>query len=346
MNVPSGFEIRPIRPEEHAAEAAILHAAYLAGAYGPELEGNREWLAVENATAARDAAGRVLVAVESGAATEPGPGLLGAMTVLPGGAPFTKATDPGEAELRLISVHPEAQGRGIGAALVRAGLELSLRWGAEVVRLDTGLRNPAFRLYERLGFVRTPERDDRVRGSYGASLSYEYPLRRGSAPRIREIRDSEVAEVGALLMQAYRDDYPQLGEEYLAEIAAVAERAAEHLVWVAEDPATGEILGTVTTPRPGGRLSDLAQAGELEVRLLGVAQRARGRGVGQALMRHCRLLARIRGEARVVLNTSSETPAAQRVYERLGFERLTGREREIVLPDGRPVTLLAYSAEN
>lgn len=345
----AGVEIRPILPEEHEAEAALVHAANLAGPYGPELRGNEDWLAVERATAARDAAGRVLVAVPAGRAramADPRPDHrpepLGAATLLRGGGPFAKISEEGEAELRLVAVRPDAQGRGVGAALTRAGLELALRWGAGVLRLDTGLRNPARSLYERLGFARTPSLDARAAGDYGASLSYEYPLQGEAGMRVREIREGEARGVSALVLDAYRGDYPQLGARYLTEIAAVADRAETHLVWVAEDLATGELLGTVTTPRPGGMMTGLALPGELEVRLLGVARSARGRGVGERLMRHCLRLARIRGEHRVVLNTSAEMPAARRLYERLGFEPMPERERRVVPPDRPPVTVLAY----
>ena len=333
------FHIRPIDPAEYARETDLVHAAYAAGPYRDELANDEAWAATEQDSAGRDAAGRILVAVA-------GDTLVGAVTVLRGGSAFAKLAGAGEAELRLISVAPESQGKSLGAALTRAGVELALRWGSTVVRLDTGVKNPAAGLYERLGFERAPELDARLdEMSYGSSLSYVYPLQSRADVRVREIRAEEIAEVSELVLAAYRDDYAALPDGYLAEIANVADRVAQHQVWVAEEVATGELLGTVTTPRPGESLSDVARPGEMDLRLLGVAGRARGRGIGSLIMRHGLQLARIRGNSRVVLNTSTEMVAAYELYERMGFTRLPEREFDIERPDGTAFRLLAYGID-
>jgi ribosomal protein S18 acetylase RimI-like enzyme len=60
----------------------------------------------------------------------------------------------------MLVVDPAARGRGVGEALVRACIERATRAGAPVLRLSTQPEmRAAHRLYERLGFVRTPERD-------------------------------------------------------------------------------------------------------------------------------------------------------------------------------------------
>lgn len=356
----NAFEIRPVRPEEHAAEAELLHRAYAAGPYAAELDGNDAWLATERDTAGRDAAGQVLVAVRRAgdgtvvpAASAAGPdAILGTVSVLRGGGRFTKLASEGEAEIRLVAVDPAAQGEGIGAALTRAATELAMRWGVEAIRLDTGERNPAQHLYARLGYERTPERDtDIADGGYGGSLTYAYPLHggdgsvvseRGGAVRVREIREADIAAVSDLVLAAYRDTYSGLDPNYLREIADVAGRMEEGLVWVAEDRESGELLGTITTPRPGQTLSEVARPGELDIRLLGVGGAARGRGIGERLTRLGITLARLRGNSRVVLNTGRIMEPAWRLYERLGFERLVDRERQFTRPDGTVVYLLAY----
>jgi ribosomal protein S18 acetylase RimI-like enzyme len=167
-----------------------------------------------------------------------------------------------------------------------------------------------------------------------------------SAPvRIRLMHDAEADLVGRVVRQAYAADY-ELGEEYLAEIEAVAERARDHEVWVAEDAATGEVLGTVTTPRRGRRMSAVARhADELDFRFLGVSAAARGRGVGVALVEHVMSLAASRGIRRVVLNTGPQMVAAQRLYERLGFERLEEREFTFERPDGSTIRIWAYGRD-
>jgi GNAT superfamily N-acetyltransferase len=64
---------------------------------------------------------------------------------------------------------------------------------------------------------------------------------------------------------------------------------------VALDGHTGQLLGTVTVPRPGGRISELGQDGELDFRLLAVAPAARRRGIGRLLVEHVIALAAGRG---------------------------------------------------
>ena len=106
----------------------------------------------------------------------------------------------------------------------------------------------------------------------------------------------------------------------------MATRAREHEVWVAEDLATGELLGTVATPRPGRHISPLGQDGELDFRLLAVAPAARRRGIGALLTDHVIALARQRGLDRVVMNSGPQMLGAHALYHRLGFVRLTERE--------------------
>ncbi len=333
------FVIRALTPSEYPAEAALVRAAYAESTYGAELAGDTSWAAVERDTAGRDAGGRILVAAR-------GDELLGAVSVLRGGSHYTKLAAPGEAELRLLVVSPAARGAGVGEALARAGIEEALRWGASEVRLDTGVRNPAARLYARIGFERTPERDAELDDTgYGSSLSFTYPLQERADVRVREIRAEEIPEISELVLAAYRDDYEGLPAEYLAEIADVAARAAQHRVWVAEDAAQGALLATITTPLPGETLSDVARPGEMDLRLLGVGRVARGRGIGSLMMRHGLRLGRIRAVSQVVLNTSTEMVAAYEMYDRMGFARLRDRELDITREDGTSFRLLAYGID-
>ncbi|MGW4931352.1 GNAT family N-acetyltransferase [Agromyces sp. NPDC004153] len=168
-----------------------------------------------------------------------------------------------------------------------------------------------------------------------------------SAPRgveVRLVRDDEHEAVGALAREAYAGDFV-LSDAYLVEIESVAERAREHEVWVAADAATGALLGTVSTPRPGRRMSAVARDDELDFRFLGVSAEARGRGVGEVLVRHVMELAARRGIRRVVLNTGPEMQSAQRLYARLGFARLHEREYVVDLPSGRSFLLMAYGRD-
>lgn len=346
------FSIRPLRESEYGREAELVHEAYARGPYGAELEGNESWARVERDTRGRAACGEILVAVADGRAR--GERLLGAISVLRGGTAYTKAAGEGEVELRLAAVDPEAQGCGIGGALVRAGAELALAWGASAVRLDTGMRNPAARLYERIGFLRTPERDAEIDGGCGESVSYALSLQDRRDVRIRLLRDEEAAAVGALARDAYASSYSGLRAGYLDEVGAVAERSRSSLVWVAEElgaaaedlgaaRGSSRLLGTVTTPLPGRFLNDATAERDMDLRLLAVCSDARGRGVGTLLIEHCARLAALRGAERVVLYTADYMAAPQRLYESLGFDELLEQRRRIVREDGRAFTLLAYA---
>lgn len=171
------------------------------------------------------------------------------------------------------------------------------------------------------------------------------PASTSGGVEVRLVRDGEHEAVGALARRAYAGDF-ELSAEYLAEIGSVAERAREHEVWVAADAATGALLGTVSTPRAGRRMSAVARDDkELDFRFLGVSGEARGRGVGELLVRHVMELAARRGIRRVVLNTGPEMRSAQRLYERLGFVRLPEREHVVELPSGRSFLMMAYGRD-
>jgi len=163
------------------------------------------------------------------------------------------------------------------------------------------------------------------------------PRDAATAPRdtepvtVRLVEPSEHDAVAALLVEAYTSDYDISGE-YRVSLSAVAERAAEHEVWVAVG-ADDQLLGTVATPRAGRLISELARDGELDFRLLGVSPAARGRGVGETLTRHVLDLARERGASRVVMNSGPQMISAHRLYHRLGFARFHERETR-VLDDG------------
>lgn len=154
---------------------------------------------------------------------------------------------------------------------------------------------------------------------------------------------NEIELVSALAVSAYGGDY-ELSAEYLAEIGDVSGRVRAAEVWVAE--IAGEIVGTVTVPRPGERLQDDTQPDEMDVRLLAVSGRARGAGVGEALMRHCMVLAGERGARRLVLHTGSMMLGARRLYERMGFERIPEREFEFeTLGETREILAYGISIE-
>ncbi|NOK32042.1 GNAT family N-acetyltransferase [Corallococcus exercitus] len=95
------------------------------------------------------------------AAREPETGVLLGMVILvaPGAAARQISRDD-EAEFHLLAVHPDARGRGIGRALVGAGLQLARTRGWSRLVLSTQPQMAgAQALYAEAGFERAPDRD-------------------------------------------------------------------------------------------------------------------------------------------------------------------------------------------
>ncbi|MFE6255985.1 GNAT family N-acetyltransferase [Agromyces sp. NPDC057865] len=322
----------------------LTERAFAAGPYG-HLPVSAERRALLRAVDERAATGVVLVA-EVPTHDQRGAALVGTASLLRASSPQARLAVGDEAELRLLAVDPGARGRGVGAALAAAAQEEAHGWGASAVVLDTGtLNHAAQRLYERLGYTpfdrsRTPQAATDARIDH---LDYRLPLRRRHDVVVRLVGDDEVDAVARLSLRAYEHDY-DVSETYRASILDVGARARVHQVWVAADAADGRLLGTVATPRRGGVISPLAAPGELDIRLLAVDPAARGRGIGATLTEHAIELARLRGLERVVMNSGPQMTGAHRLYERLGFARLTEREREIV-DGGRTFRLLAFTID-
>ena len=82
-----------------------------------------------------------------------------------------------EAELLTIGVMPQFRRRGVAAALLRAGMERSLRLGARAMFLEVAVDNAgAQALYEEHGFARVGLRPDYYQRAGGARAS-AYTLR-------------------------------------------------------------------------------------------------------------------------------------------------------------------------
>ncbi|MFD3665953.1 GNAT family N-acetyltransferase [Streptomyces sp. NPDC058659] len=146
---------------------------------------------------------------------------------------------------------------------------------------------------------------------------------------IRAVRPEEYEELGELTGLTYLNDGLLLhGEDdfYLAMLRDTARRAREAEVLVAVD-ADDRIIGGVTFARGDTTWADIAVTGEAEFRMLVVAPEARGRGVGEALVRACADRAGAAPEcARLVLSTDAKMVSAHRIYERMGFVRTPERD--------------------
>jgi ribosomal protein S18 acetylase RimI-like enzyme len=140
---------------------------------------------------------------------------------------------------------------------------------------------------------------------------------------IRQAFPAEYDAVGELTVEAYSHDGFVRGE-YAMTLRAAADRAAKAELWVAAD--SSGLLGTVTFCPVGSVYREIGRDDEGEFRMLGVAGRARGLGIGTALTERCIARTRELGQRRIVMSSAVYMTTAHRIYERLGFERLPERD--------------------
>lgn len=144
------MQIRPARAEELTAVGELTVAAYVAdGLLDPD-----SWYAHElRAADKRAAEAELVVAVD-------GHDLLGTVTFAQPGTPWAEVSQPDEAEFRMLAVDPAARRRGVGSALARWCVDRAREQGCTAVAISSHPdMHTAHRMYERMGFVRAPERD-------------------------------------------------------------------------------------------------------------------------------------------------------------------------------------------
>ncbi|MFI0355471.1 GNAT family N-acetyltransferase [Actinomadura sp. 9N407] len=142
---------------------------------------------------------------------------------------------------------------------------------------------------------------------------------------VRPARPGEYARVGELTVEVYvRGGLVSAESTYVRMLADAADRAAKAELLVAE--VGGEIAGAVAYCPPDSPYAELAGPDEAEFRMLAVLERARGTGVGRALVQACVQRAREAGLAALRLSTQSNMHTAHRMYERMGFTRTPERD--------------------
>lgn len=160
--------------------------------------------------------------------------------------------------------------------------------------------------------------------------------------RIRPAVDGEYAAIGELTYAAYSNDYTDLSDDYRQQLQHPEALLDAFDFFVAEDAATGELVGTIAVLRAGHDQHGRIASHELYFRLLATHPSARGRGIGAELTRFAMAEARRRGLRAVVLHSGPEMIGAHALYLKLGFSRRSEREEVIVLPDGRELDLLTF----
>ena len=143
------LEVRDARPEEYDAAGDLVADVYVTEGWSEHDDYTAELRDARTRAAHAD----LLVAVLDGA-------VVGTVTLVLEGGPYAEAADPGESVIRMLATAPAARGQGAGAKLVEECVTRSRAAGLSAVRLSTQQKmHAAHRVYERLGFTRTPERD-------------------------------------------------------------------------------------------------------------------------------------------------------------------------------------------
>lgn len=143
------MELRRIRPDEYAAAGDACLAAY-----EPFLTSGEDFY-IERLrdVARRDVEAEVWVAVDDG-------DVLGCVTHCPPGSAWREVGRDDEGEFRMLAVHPDARGRGVGTALSTLCEDMAREAGATGMVLSSlAEMTGAHRIYARLGYERVPDRD-------------------------------------------------------------------------------------------------------------------------------------------------------------------------------------------
>jgi len=145
--------VRPAHTSELADIGELTAAAYTADRLLPDDDPYLAHL--------RDATTRAHEAELYVAVLEDRPDTVaGTVTFCPQGSPWAELARPGEGEFRMLAVATAARRRGVAQALVGACLQRSRELGYSAVVLGSlPAQEPAHRIYERLGFRRTPDLD-------------------------------------------------------------------------------------------------------------------------------------------------------------------------------------------
>jgi ribosomal protein S18 acetylase RimI-like enzyme len=128
-------------------------------------------------------------------------------------------------------------------------------------------------------------------------------------------------QVGEITVDAYGAVLPLIHEDgYAVELADVAARVSGAVVLAAVED-DDEVVGGITFVPDGSSPFAEWKEDAAGIRMLAVADRARGRGVGEALVRASIDRAAAAGRPVVLLHSTPSMEAAHRLYLRLGFER-------------------------
>ena len=177
------------------------------------------------------------------------------------------------------------------------------------------------RTREKVGSLLAPLDEDQraavVRAMTTIEQTLERPKEKPAAVLLRSHRPGDIGWVVSSQAKAYAEEYgwdisyEALVAEICAQFIRNYDASREHC-WIAE--AGGEPLGSVFLVNGGDDVAKL--------RLLLVEKKARGLGVGRALVEQCISSARERGYRKMTLWTQSILVAARGIYQAAGFQRI------------------------
>lgn len=161
------IEVRLATPEDLETAGEVVRAAYFAL---PDYPRDREYDQIIGDVAGRAAHSTVVVAVA-------GERIVGCLTYLADSThPDAEHGDPDAATFRYFGVHPDAQGLGVGAAMVAWCEQQARRDGLRRIRIHTLESMPAAqRLYLHLGFERDEANDEDWDGIRGLAYVRHLP---------------------------------------------------------------------------------------------------------------------------------------------------------------------------
>jgi GNAT superfamily N-acetyltransferase len=165
---------------------------------------------------------------------------------------------------------------------------------------------------------------------------------------VRPAGPSDLPAARRVLLAAYQEYAatlpPAVFGRYLTDILDVESRAGTGQVLVAEHG--GRVVGTVTYYPEAGDEGFGWPAGWAGLRALGVEPRARGLGIGRALLEACLARALAAGAPVICLHTAEFMTAAVAIYEAAGFRRDPANDFDaagrLALGGVQPVPILAY----
>ncbi|MFB8274203.1 GNAT family N-acetyltransferase [Nocardia colli] len=145
-----GLIIRTAEPAEYAAISELTVEVYVGEGF---VRADTPYAAELADTEHRGASAQLLVATHADR-------IVGSLTVARPGTPYAEIARPGELEFRMLAVSKTARGLGAGTALVRTVIDIAKDEGFDAVALTTmPAMTDARRIYDRFGFIPTPDRD-------------------------------------------------------------------------------------------------------------------------------------------------------------------------------------------